>query len=63
MFSPFLIPIACFVMVILVVAIVEMVKLREKEIEVRQKLYLEELEHRRRMQELENEASRLMERG
>jgi hypothetical protein len=59
MSSPFIIPLAFFAMVVLIVAIVTMVKIRDKEIEVQHRLHLEELEHRRKMQELEREAERL----
>ena len=43
----------CFLFVVLIVAITQMVKIRDKEIEVQQRLHLEELEHQRKMQELE----------
>jgi len=59
MFSPFIIPLASFVMVVLIVAITQMVKIRDKEMEVQQKLHLEQLEHQRKMQELEIELQRV----
>ena len=59
MSSPFIIPLASFVMVVLIVAITQMVKIRDKEMEVQQKLHLEQLEHQRKMQELEIELQRV----
>jgi ADP-ribosylglycohydrolase len=59
MWSPFVIPLAVFAMVILIVAIVRLAKIRDKEIEVQQRLHLEQLEHQRKMQELELELTRL----
>lgn len=59
MFPGTLIPLAAFAMVVLIVAIVHMAKLRDKEIEVQQRLYMEELDHRRKMQELELKAQSL----
>ncbi len=63
MFSPFIIPLASFVMVVLIVAITQMVKIRDKEMEVQQKLHLEQLEHQRKMQELELELQRVKQGG
>ena len=63
MFSPFIIPLASFVMVVLIVAITQMVKIRDKEMEVQQKLHLEQLEHQRKMQELEIELERVKQGG
>jgi hypothetical protein len=59
MFSPFIIPLACFVMVVLIVAITQLVKIRDKEMQIQQKLHLEQLEHQRKMQELELELQQL----
>ena len=59
--SPFIIPLAVFAMVILIVAIVFVAKVRDVEIDVRQKLYVEEMEHQRRMKELDLEIARLRE--
>jgi ADP-ribosylglycohydrolase len=59
MWSPFVIPLAVFAMVILIVAIVRLAKIRDKEIEVQQRLHQEQLEHQRKMQELELELTRL----
>lgn len=49
------IPLAVFAMVILIVAMVTMGKLREKEMDVYQSLHAEEIEHRRKMEELEKQ--------
>jgi hypothetical protein len=57
--EPFIIPLACFAMVALIVAIVNMVKIRDQEMDVRQRLYQEELEHRRKMSELDLELERI----
>jgi len=57
--SPFVIPLGVFAMVVLVVAITQLVKMREKEMEVHQKLYLEEMEHQRKMRELDLELERI----
>lgn len=51
--TPFVIPLACFAMVALIVAIINMMKIRDLETDVRLRLYQEELEHKRKMQELE----------
>jgi hypothetical protein len=56
--SPFIVPLAVFAMVVLIVAITQIVKIREKEMEVQQKLYIEEMEHQRRMRELDLELER-----
>lgn len=50
-----MIPLAVFAMVILIVGITVMAKVRDKETEVQQSLHLEEIEHRRKMEELEKE--------
>ncbi len=51
--SPFIIPLAAFAMVALIVAIINMMKIRDQETDVRLRLYQEEMEHRRKMLELE----------
>lgn len=63
MFSPFVIPLAAFAMVVLIVAIVQMAKLREKEMQAQQNLHRELMEHQRKMQELELELQRVKQRG
>ncbi len=57
--SPFVVPLGVFAMVVLIVAITHLVKIREKEMEVHQKLHVEEMEHQRRMRELELELERI----
>lgn len=57
--SPFIIPLAAFAMVVLIVAIVHLVRIRDKEMEIHQKLYQEQMEHQRRMKELEVELARV----
>jgi hypothetical protein len=57
--TPFIIPLAAFAMVILIVAIVKLAKIRDKEMEVQQRLHLAQMEHQRKMQELELELTRL----
>ncbi|MCJ7502538.1 MAG: hypothetical protein MUP80_05700 [Acidobacteriia bacterium] len=57
--SPLIIPLAVFAMVVLIVAIVKLAKIRDRELEVQQKLHLEQMEHQRKMQELELELARL----
>lgn len=46
------VPLAVFAVVVLIVAITSVTKLRDKEMEVHQRLYTEELEHQRKMKEL-----------
>jgi hypothetical protein len=53
------IPLAVFALVVLIVAITSVAKLRDKEMEVHQRLYTEELEHRRKMKELALELQRV----
>ena len=57
--NPFIIPLAVFAMVVLIVGIASITKVRDKELEVHQKLHGEELEHARKMKELEIELSRV----
>jgi len=57
--SPVIIPLAVFAMVALIVAIVKMAKVRDRELEVQQRLHLEQLEHQRKMTELEIELERV----
>jgi hypothetical protein len=59
MFNPLLIPLACFAMVVLIVAIAHLTKIRDKELEIHQKLHTEHLEHQRKMKELELEMERV----
>ena len=57
--SPFVIPLAVFVMVVLIVAISEFSKIRNLEIDYHQKLHLEEMEHQQKMRELEMRLQRI----
>jgi len=57
--SPFIIPLACFAMVVLIVAVANVSKMRDRELEVHGKLRSEELEHQRKMKELEIELQRV----
>ncbi|MFB3924243.1 MAG: hypothetical protein ACE145_21185 [Terriglobia bacterium] len=57
--SPLIIPLAIFAMVALIVGIVMMAKVRDRELQVHQRLHLEQLEHQRKMQELEEELQRV----
>ena len=54
-----LIPLAFFALGVLIVAITTLTKLHDKEMEVHQSLHLEELEHNRRMKELEADLERV----
>ena len=51
--TPFIIPLAAFAMVVLIVAIINLMKVRDVETEVSLKMHQEEMDHRRRMQELD----------
>ena len=53
------VPLSVFALVVLIVAITSMAKLRDKEMEVHQRLYMEELEHQRKMKELVLELERV----
>jgi hypothetical protein len=59
MHSPLIIPLSVFAMVVIIVAIVKLAKIRDKEMEVHQRLHMEQLEHERRMQELQLELDRV----
>jgi hypothetical protein len=56
-FSPFMVPIGAFVMVICIVGIVTWHKNREKELE--HELRLREMEHAKKMKEMDLEMARL----
>jgi hypothetical protein len=60
--SPFLIPLGIFATVVLIVAITQMVSIRDKEMEVQQKLHVQEMEHQRKMRELESQLERIKQR-
>jgi hypothetical protein len=55
MFPEFLIPISGMAGIILIVAIISILKTHERESEVRYKLHAAEMEHQKRMKELELE--------
>jgi len=57
--SPFVIPLGVFAMVVLIVAITQIVKIREIEMDVHQNLYLQEMEHQRKMRELDLDLERI----
>lgn len=57
--SPFIIPIGLFAMVVLIVAVTQLSGLREVEIDVHQKLHSKEMEHQRKMRELDLELERI----
>ena len=57
--SPLIIPLACFALVVIIVAIVHLMKIRELEIDAHQRLRFEEMEHQRKMRELEMELDRV----
>jgi hypothetical protein len=57
--TPFVIPVGVFAMVVLIVAITQLVKVRDMEMDVHQRLHQEELEHQRKMRELDLELERL----
>ena len=59
--DPVIIPLAVFAMVVLIVAITQLVKIRDKEMDVQQQLHQEELEHQRKMRELDLELQRVRE--
>jgi hypothetical protein len=57
--SPFIIPLAGFAMAVIIVAIIQLMKIRDVEMETHQRLRLEEMEHQRKMRELELELKQL----
>lgn len=61
--SPLIIPLAAFAMVVLIVAITQLVKIRDKEMEAHRRLHVEELEHQRKMKELDLELERIKQGG
>jgi energy-converting hydrogenase Eha subunit H len=58
MSSPLIIPLAGFAMVVLIVAIVALSKVRDKELEIHHQLHREEMEHQVKMRELELQLQR-----
>ncbi len=57
--SPIVIPLSVFAMVVLIVALTHVARIRSLEIDVHQKLHVQEMEHQRKMQELELELQRI----
>lgn len=62
MFTPFLIPIAVFAGICVIVGISVMASVRDKEYEVSHDLRLAEIEHRSRMAELQQRLDRVRQR-
>jgi hypothetical protein len=57
--NPFIVPLGAFVMVILIVAIIQLARMREKELQAHQELRLHEMEHERKLKEMEIEKARV----
>jgi hypothetical protein len=57
--SPFVVPLGVFAMVVLIVAITHLARIRDLELEFHQKLRMEEMEHQRRIRELDLELERI----
>jgi len=57
--SPFVVPLGVFVMVVLIVGINSMRKMREKELTAHQQLRTQEMEHERKLKELEIEKAKI----
>jgi hypothetical protein len=57
--SGLIVPLASFVMVVLIVAIISLRKMREKELEAHRELRIREIEHERKMKEMDIEKARL----
>ena len=58
-FNPLTIPIAAFLMVVVIVAITSFGKMRERELEAHREMRVREMEHERKMKELEVERAKL----
>ena len=54
-----IVPLGLFAMIVLIVAISSMKKMREKELEAHQQLRTQEMEHERRMKELDIEKAKI----
>ena len=59
--SPFVIPLGIFAMVVLIVAVTQASGMRDLELEIHHRLHALEVEHRRKMRELELEFERIKE--
>ena len=57
--SPFVVPLAFFAFVVLIVGIIAMAKVHERETDVVRSLQMEEMTHRSKMKELEEELARV----
>jgi len=57
--SPFVIPLAVFAMVVVIVAIAHLASIRETELEIHRKLYAAEMEHQRKIRELQSQLERI----
>ena len=57
--DPVIIPLAGFALVVVIVAIVHLMKIRDVEIDSLQRLRIEEMEHQRKMRELNLELERV----
>ena len=57
--EPFIVPLAAFLMVVIIVAIGSMKKMREKELQAHQELRMREMEHERKMKEMEIEKAKI----
>ena len=57
--SPFVIPLGVFAIVALIVAITQVAKIHDLELEVHSRLHLEEMEHQRQMHEMKLELERI----
>lgn len=57
--SPIAVPLVAFAMVVLIVAITSLTKMREKELLAHQQLRTQEMEHERKMKELDLEKAKL----
>jgi hypothetical protein len=57
--NPLIIPLGAFLMVVIIVAVVQMVKMREKELQAHQELRRQEMEHERKLKEMEIEKAKI----
>jgi len=57
--SPFIIPLAVFAMVVLIVAIVQLTQIHDLETRFHQRLHRANLEHQAKMQELDAQLERI----
>jgi len=57
--NPIFIPLGAFLMVIFIVAIVSMRKMRERELQAHQDLRIREMEHERKLKEMDIEKAKL----